>query len=199
MITDEVLAREPYFRCRFEATLRKYAPTRRPPSRPVAPPGEGVRCRVRVGALVIRKGEAALARETHGCSERAVEFLTAMQTVDGDNATALDMLVRITQDEGKLADAQRWRERILHIRPPRRIEDLSIWVKHHVDAGNFEIVLEHLHKEELEAPTLSVLNLMKAMVFLTSSPLFKSRMRCSSPSAKASLSRGVASNASSLK
>lgn len=109
---------------------------------------------------------AAQACEAHGRPERAIEFLGAMQGVDGDNAVALDMLVRICEEEGQLPEAQGWRERLLNMRPPRRIEDLSLWVKHQVEAGHFDTVLQHLHKEELDAPALSVLNLLKAMVFL---------------------------------
>jgi tetratricopeptide (TPR) repeat protein len=109
---------------------------------------------------------SAHALESLGKPERAVEMLHAMLEIDGENASALDMLVRLSHELGQVREAQAFRERLLSLRPPRRIEDIAVWVKHHIEAGNFELILEHLHKEELDTPGQSILNLLKAIVFL---------------------------------
>jgi tetratricopeptide (TPR) repeat protein len=108
----------------------------------------------------------AQAYETLGKPERAVETLRAMVDAQGGSATALDTLIRLLRELGQEAEARQFRERILALPPPRRIEDIAVWVKHHTEAGHYDSVLEHLHREELDAPGRAVLNLLKALVFL---------------------------------
>jgi tetratricopeptide (TPR) repeat protein len=109
---------------------------------------------------------AARALETLEKPERAMEMLEAMLAIDGDNAAALDALVRLARACGNEEAVRRYRERILALAPPRRIEDIAVWVKHHIEERHFDAVLEHLHKEELDTPEQSTLNLLKALVFL---------------------------------
>jgi hypothetical protein len=93
-------------------------------------------------------------------------MLEAMLAVEGDNASALDALIRLCTARGDEDGARRYRERVLALPPPRRIEDIAVWVKHHIEEGHFDAILEHLHKEELDSPEQSTLNLLKALVFL---------------------------------
>jgi tetratricopeptide (TPR) repeat protein len=110
---------------------------------------------------------SAVALEGMGRPDRAAEVLTSLLLHDPENASALDALVRLAEEGGRFAEAESCRERILAMGPPRLLEDMAVWAKYQVEAGNFDGVLDHLHREELDAPSLSFLNLLKAIVFLT--------------------------------
>lgn len=103
--------------------------------------------------------------ERGGRRDRAIETLSALVRIDPENATALDKLVRLCHETDRVPEAQTWRERLLAMDPPTLQEDLAVWVKHHVDAGDHDRVLEHLHREELEQPLRPLYNLLKAAVF----------------------------------
>ena len=103
--------------------------------------------------------------ERSGRRDRAIEMLSSLVAQDPENATALDRLVRLCHETHRVPEAQGWRERLLAMGPPTLQEDLAVWVKHHVDAGDHDRVLAHLHHEELEQPLRPLFNLLKAAVF----------------------------------